>query len=530
MSRLPSIPLILIMATWIAPPATLADRASAEAVLRDAGLTRRSPSYVLKGELEAVGLAHEIDELRARLAVPRQKYRELQGRYNSHLADASRLRNEARKLEYNSQTKRYEETTDNSKLSEADRHERDAARIGDESLPLKLEIDDGERAIDAAQVQHGLLVQRALVQYAELAARPEIQAALRELNRGTRPKLALGPIADYQANVVRQSAETMVALGFRREGLLYWLPEDATFIEQADRSHRLWRRIGAPERRPASPAPAATGSSPLAKRPGAASPGPTPPRPAATPPTPPRSPATAGGSSRPAASPAMTAPLPASPADERAELVRLVRRLRRQADALQGRRDALLVDVEARDSLEAINRARRKANQARIGTRPGLKVAIQQLEAMERAIRSEVIPLTRDGELLKVSVLINGRPTAMAVEPATPLVSLPDPLAAESNVRPDPGPRTIPSPVGEGRAIPARTARIGSLRVGASTVEGVECLVLPPGPGDGPPVLGGSFLNRVMAELDVGAATLTLTHVDPPPTSTPEGRRSLEAR
>ena len=51
--------------------------------------------------------------------------------------------------------------------------------------------------------------------------------------------------------------------------------------------------------------------------------------------------------------------------------------------------------------------------------------------------------------------------------------------------------------------------------------EGVACLVLPPGAGDRPPVLGGTFLDRVVAELDGESATLTLTKVTPPPAATP---------
>ncbi len=100
--------------------------------------------------------------------------------------------------------------------------------------------------------------------------------------------------------------------------------------------------------------------------------------------------------------------------------------------------------------------------------------------------------------------------------------TLPDHLADELGVQPALDVPSVSLGLGDGRTARARVARIPSLRVGSIADEGVACLVLPPGSGDGPPVLGATFLNRVVAELDGESGTLTLTRVSPPPTATPD--------
>ncbi len=535
MSRFLSIVLFAAMSALIAPPATRADEPPpaetpaaiekpAEAVLREAGLTPNLPSYVLQEEIAAIVLANEIQQLEAAQAIRKNEYQALERRYNSKKGEASRLRSEAIQWtsEYNSETKRYErkETRDESKLSQARSIDDEADRIQREAQAVEWEAAAGQREIREGFLRHRMLVSRAMNRYAALAARPEIKAALRELNRGTRPKVALGPIAAYRQNVLKQSVDTLAAVGYRRDGDLYWLPEDAEFIKRGGQARLLWREVAMHERRLASPgsaAPAAaTGSAPL---------GPERTRPVATPTVPSRSPvavAPAPGAARTTTPPVVKPLTAAQVAAKRAELVRRVRELREQADAIQERREVIRTEGEAGDALDEINRANRKARRAKLGTKPGWSPALQELEDLERAIRTEEIPLTRDGELLKVDVRLNGKPASLVVDPAAEWVKLPDQLAAELGIQPAPDARTVSLSLGDGRTVRARLARIPSLQVGSITDEGVACLILPPGSGDGPPVLGGISLNRVVAELDGESATLTLTRVDPPPTATPD--------
>ena len=530
MSRFRNFVLFVAMSALTAPPATRADeppavdKASAEAVLTKAGLTRVSSSYVVQEEIEAYDLVEVIEKLRAALPNRMREYQALKQRYNFKKAESNRLRIKAHQVHYvyNSEKKRYEENKNeyDRLISQMQSIDDEAEQIRQEARPIERKIAEDAREIEGHMARHRVLVSRALNQYAALAARSEIKAALRELNRGTRSKLALGPIAAYRQYLLEQSVDTLAALGYRREGDLYWLSEDAEFIKRGEQARLLWHEVVMYERRLAPPGQAA----PTVAI-GSAPPGPATTRPVATPPVPSRPPVAVvpgAGAARPTTAPGVKSLTAAQIAAKRAELVRRVRELRQQADALQVRRDVIRAESEASDALEVINRASPKARRPRLGNKPGWMQALQDLEDMERAIRTEEIPLTRDGGRLKVDARLNGKPASLVVDPEAEWVKLPDHLAAELGVQPAPDARTVPLDLGGGRTVQARTARIPTLQVGSIADEGVVCLVLPPGSGDGPPVLGGTFLNRVVAEIDGESGTLTLTRVSPPPTATPD--------
>ena len=179
----------------------------------------------------------------------------------------------------------------------------------------------------------------------------------------------MGPVAAYRQNVLRQSVEIMAALGLRREGDLYFLPEDADLIKQGKLADDLWREAprhgpAAPPPRPV-PAPATAGVRPPARRR----------------PPPPRTPA---GTARLAA--------------RRAELVRRVREPAPPVRRPPGspRRPARRCRGPRLPGGDQPGR-HQGASGPKIGVKPGWNVFLRQLEAMDRAIRSEVIPLTRDG-------------------------------------------------------------------------------------------------------------------------------------
>ena len=67
--------------------------------------------------------------------------------------------------------------------------------------------------------------------------------------------------------------------------------------------------------------------------------------------------------------------------------------LRQRVDAVQKRREDLLAAGEAGDAVIEINRAQVKASQVKLGTNPGLKPVLQNLEAMERAMPTVEIAL-----------------------------------------------------------------------------------------------------------------------------------------
>jgi len=68
----------------------------------------------------------------------------------------------------------------------------------------------------------------------------------------------------------------------------------------------------------------------------------------------------------------------------------------------------------------------------------------------------------------------------------------------------------------DGQAIRARRATLKSVQVADFTAHDVACLVLLDG-FDAPPVLGASFLDNYVVNIDADANKLTLTQVNVPP-------------
>ena len=67
--------------------------------------------------------------------------------------------------------------------------------------------------------------------------------------------------------------------------------------------------------------------------------------------------------------------------------------LRQRVDAVQKRREDLLAAGEAGDAVIEINRAQVKASQVKLGTNPGLKPVLRNLDGMERAMPTVEIAL-----------------------------------------------------------------------------------------------------------------------------------------
>ena len=129
-------------------------------------------------------------------------------------------------------------------------------------------------------------------------------------------------------------------------------------------------------------------------------------------------------------------------------------------------------------------------------------------------IRTERIPLQREGESRRVNATVNGTYLLpMAVDPEAEFVRLSAGRAAEVGITPVPDAPPVAVRLPDGREVPARRARLRSVRVGPFTEDDVTCLILPAEAGDVPPVLGASFLGRFVADVDPEAGTLTLTRV-----------------
>ena len=191
------------------------------------------------------------------------------------------------------------------------------------------------------------LVCRTREEYARLAGESHVKAALRNLNKGRHPAFALGPVAAYDKNVHSQSVELLKTLGYRVDGNLYWLEEEGELVKLVAEAARMWQEVAL--REAGCPGPGQRGGYETFE--------------------PCHVDRQAGGS------------YPVRARDTPG------------VDAVQKRREDLLAAGEAGDAVIEINRAQVKASQVKLGTNPGLKPVLRNLEAMERAMPTVEIAL-----------------------------------------------------------------------------------------------------------------------------------------
>jgi endonuclease YncB( thermonuclease family) len=313
--------------------------ADPEQVLRAAGLVLSGNSYIPETEAEAESIPPHVGEIKVRLSKSQSRYQTLLTSYLEVKAGAARLEFE--------EFERHHSSEEDRKISAQ------ANSLWNEALALEPGIITDQKEIRREEFRYSDLVARTPREYTALAADPRIKDALRALNKGRHPKLALGPVAAYEKNLLKQSIELLAVLGYRREGDVFWLAGEADLIGEASHVERLWAVVTGSEPRPAPPGQAV-------------------------------------------AAPATMKPLDAGQvAAKRAELVRRVRQLRRQVDALQEHRDVLLAEGEDRDALDEINRAKGRMHLARLGSKPGFEQLLQNLERWERGLPVKEVPLNQ---------------------------------------------------------------------------------------------------------------------------------------
>jgi hypothetical protein len=321
------------------------------------------------------------------------------------------------------------------------------------------------------QTVNAYVCSRLLKQYDTVAADPEVKSAIKVLNRVPGAKLAVGPPQAYEHRMVVQAAETLRDKGLKaNRGQLTFYPaaEDdvgrAAVEVERARLQLLDSTRGAP---------------------------------------------------------------PAELATRRRNYVNLVRDLRRRADDAQQRRVALSADPEVREALDDLDRFRRPREKHKLAERK-LDDALRRLTLAEKDMVDREVALEPDRDALWVEATLgDSKGLRMVIDPEEPLVRLSSKAAIEAGLKLDDAPSF--EVVGhDGRKIPARRARIGSITVGGLVARDVPCILLPESSGNPPSILGASFLDQFVATIDTAAGKLTLVQMNTRPASRagePEAKR-----
>jgi len=202
-------------------------------------------------------------------------------------------------------------------------------------------------------------------------------------------------------------------------------------------------------------------------------------------------------------------------AARREDFIQAVLDLRLRVDQIDELYANLAKDTEVAGALAALS-ARGKTKFI-LGPSRGYVANVELLKRVEGSVLSERVPLRKEGGVYWVDATFNGKVTRpMVFDTGASSVVLPAELAEEIGLKPGPNAPKVKAQVADGSVVEARLMVVPSLRVGKFTVKDVECLVMPAGKADVPPLLGQTFQRHFTSKFNAEAGQLTLSKVDTP--------------
>jgi predicted aspartyl protease len=381
-------------------------------------------------------------------------------------------------------------------------------KLGDDELVERVRA--GKSGVERLEVRDRpevdrYLIDRLLDLYNKVAAAPEVKAALKELNRGRPVKLAIGPLQAYESRIVAQAAETLreKALRINKGTANFSLALDDDVIggvKELDRARtRLVDLENAEARAVAKLGALVRERKQLLEQAGPAA----------------KSPAQAVKAKALDVAIAKTkvedrSPQLAEVAAQRGRYLKRLRDLRKAADEAERRRETIPNDPEVKEALADLDKYRTPKQKHRVVLGKRLDAPRKRLAELEKAVESKAVALDADRGMFWVAAAVDEAPKGlrMLVDPDEPLVRLSSRTAAALGLRLDDAAEV------DVRGLRAHRVSLATLTVGGCKARDVACLVLPESAGDPPPVLGASFLNHFVANLDPAAGRLTLARVD----------------
>jgi aspartyl protease family protein len=187
--------------------------------------------------------------------------------------------------------------------------------------------------------------------------------------------------------------------------------------------------------------------------------------------------------------------------------------LRPMVENVAARYKELAENEDVQGALKELNAAAKKPYT--IEPSKSFTATAKRLDALEKSIVSEKVPLRREGNSFYASVVINSKHTQeMVVDTGASLILLPHRMAVDSGVKLSDSDPSIMLSIADGSRISGRLTKLPSVRVGRFTATDVECAVLGPEATNAPALLGMSFLGKFKFELNAQTSQLSLLSVD----------------
>jgi aspartyl protease family protein len=192
---------------------------------------------------------------------------------------------------------------------------------------------------------------------------------------------------------------------------------------------------------------------------------------------------------------------------------------RKLADRVVAQYAELNKDQDVAAALKEWNEAIHKSNALKPSH--GFESSLKRLEALEKKLHSEKIPLKQQGLDYFATVTINGEKTCdMVVDATAPTVLLPYQTALDAGLKVDAPTETPAKSADVFSKTPPTPVILKSVRVGSFTAKNVACGVLPAKNTSAKAVLGMSFLGQFKFEISAGGSELSLLSVDGEPATT----------
>jgi clan AA aspartic protease (TIGR02281 family) len=147
---------------------------------------------------------------------------------------------------------------------------------------------------------------------------------------------------------------------------------------------------------------------------------------------------------------------------------------------------------------------------------------VKTLEKVEATVLTEDVTLRKEGGVFWIDATFNGKVTKpMVFDTGASSVVLPAEIAEEIGLKPGPDAETVKARVADGSEVEAKRMMIPSLRVGKFTVKNVECMIMPAGKANVPPLLGQTFHRHFIYKFTPDAGRLVLAKVEEPEAPAP---------
>jgi clan AA aspartic protease (TIGR02281 family) len=211
----------------------------------------------------------------------------------------------------------------------------------------------------------------------------------------------------------------------------------------------------------------------------------------------------------------------------RESYVQQVARIRSLVEHLTGQYTELQVDSNAQSALSEWNSA---AN-TRFEIKPSTYFlsSVKRLEALEKNVISEKIPLRREGNSYYATIVINGKSTQeMIVDTGAASVVLPYKVAVECGVNPDESSVTVIATTADRSKVKSKLVVLDSVRIGKFTAERVDAIILPREAKNAPLLLGMTFLSRF--NFSINGTELVLSKINGEPDHSKDSKKSSKTR